>query len=71
MMFTVRSHRASGINTDDCFATEFEGMRALQSALDIHRKSGNTVTQQHPLFLYIVTDTLGSFIQRTELVFPG
>lgn len=71
MNFKVHTRRASGVNTEECFATEFEGIRALHAALDIHRKSGNTVTQQNPLYVYVVTDDVGAFVQRSELVFPG
>lgn len=70
-MFTVRTRQASGVNAETAFKTEFEGINALQAALGIHRKIGNTVTQQHPLYVYIVTDTQGSFVQRTELIFPA
>jgi hypothetical protein len=71
MKFTLRTRRASGVSTEKCFATEFEGVKALQSELDVQRKGGNTVTPQHPLYVYIVTDTAGRFVQRTELIFPG
>lgn len=63
-MFTVRTRRASGINTEDSFATEFEGIRALRLALEGHRKSGNTVTQQQPPYIYVVTDPAGNFVAR-------
>jgi hypothetical protein len=71
MMFIVRTRLASGVNTDALFKTEFEGINALQSEFSMHRKNGNTVTQQHPSYAYIVTDTLGAFVQHTELIFPG
>jgi hypothetical protein len=70
-MFTVRTYRASGINAEERFATEFEGVRALQLTLEGHRKSGHTVTQQHSTYIYVVTDATGNFVQRSELIFPG
>ncbi len=70
-MFTVSTRRASGINSEDAFATEFEGIRALQLALEGHRKSGNTVSQQQPSYIYVVTDAAGRFVERSELIFPG
>jgi hypothetical protein len=71
IMFIVRTRLASGVNAEDFFETEFEGINALQLKLNIHRKNGNTVTQQHPSYAYIVTDTSGTFVQHTELIFPG
>jgi hypothetical protein len=70
MNFTVRTRRANGENTEHGFATEFEGISALHSAIDIHRKNGNTVTQQRPLYVFIVTNPAGCFVERMELIFP-
>ena len=51
-MFTVSTRRASGINSEDAFATEFEGIRALRLALEGHGQSGNIVAQQQPSYIY-------------------
>jgi hypothetical protein len=69
--FTVRRRSASGVNEEDRFPTEFEAIRPLQSVLEGHRKSGNTVIQPHLSYIYVVADSTGNVVPRTELVFPA
>jgi len=64
------TRRANGVCTEEFFSTEFEGVKALHAALYLERKRGNTVTQEHPSYVYVVLDNVGSFVQRLELIFP-
>jgi hypothetical protein len=69
MSVKIRTSRANGQDTEELYATESQGVAALESNLNVHRRLGNIVVQEG--MIYTVTDRGGVFVQRSEIVFTS
>jgi hypothetical protein len=67
MSVKIRTRRANGQDTEELYATESQGLAALDSNLNVHRRLGNIVVQEG--MIYTVTDRGGIFVQRSEIIF--
>lgn len=68
MSIRIRTQRANGQQNEELYASEYEGLRALQRNLNAHRQAGNTVTEDPTGTIYTVTDADGAFVQKSEVV---
>ncbi|MEO8465292.1 MAG: hypothetical protein ABI640_08115 [Gammaproteobacteria bacterium] len=68
MSITIRTRRAMGEEHAAEYRTEAAASRALERDLTAHRRAGHHVTQVGNI--YMVTDHLGTLVQRTEVVRP-
>jgi hypothetical protein len=67
MSVKIRTHRSSGQDSEELYATESQGLAALESNLNVHRRLGNVVVQEGTV--YTVSDRRGAFVQRSEVIF--
>lgn len=67
MSVTIRT-RIGGEEYDELYATEREGLAALERNLERHRVSGRLVTPNGSRTLFTVTDRHGVVIQESEIV---
>lgn len=67
MSVRIRTQRSNGQDSEELYATESQGLAALESNLNVHRRLGNIVVQEG--MVYTVSDRGGAFVQRSEVVF--
>ncbi len=65
MSITIHTKRAGGQESKELYATEAQGLAALESNLNVHRRLGHVVTQEG--LVYTVLDKAGQFVQRSEI----
>ena len=67
MSLTIRT-RVNGEEHDELYATEREGLAALDRNLQRHHADGHTVTPNGSRTLFTVKDQRGVVIQESEII---
>lgn len=67
MSVTIRT-RVNGEEHDELYATQREGLAALERNLQRHRADGHSVTPNGSGTLFTVKDQRGLVIQESEIV---
>jgi hypothetical protein len=68
MSVRIRTRRANGQESEELYAQETEGLRALHRNLDTHRRLGHNISRNDAGTLFTVTDQKGTLVQESEII---